>query len=229
MVSNKSARTLVGVLRSALNISAWLESMTGGFPLFVVAIAFLFGFYMGVWYRCWRHLALVEGRPLHLSGLVQGFTEVFNPSISLFIFSCNKAVSFAFYGGRVFCIITTKTFGDVIDREVIVTCCGTLSVCWWPLYKGPLVKPGTLFHFVVFVLVCFLDLLLEPWRFGTQYLDFELFPSLIIVYFLLLEAQDFGCYVQHRFSWWCSTCWLFRRQTPLMCLRMHWSGFSAPK
>ena len=40
-------------------------------------------------------------------GVVRDFTEVLNPSIGLFTFSCNSAAIFAFHGGRVISIITT--------------------------------------------------------------------------------------------------------------------------
>ena len=48
--------------------------------------------------------------------VVQDFTEIFNPSISLFTFSCNNAAIFAFRRGRVGSVITTETFGDLVDR-----------------------------------------------------------------------------------------------------------------
>ena len=41
MVSNKLVRTLVAVLRSAFNISVWMESTPGAFPLFIALMAFL--------------------------------------------------------------------------------------------------------------------------------------------------------------------------------------------
>ena len=41
MVSNKFVRTLVAVLRSAFNISAWMEPTPWALPLFIALMAFL--------------------------------------------------------------------------------------------------------------------------------------------------------------------------------------------
>ena len=62
---NNSVRTLVAVLRSAVNISACMESMTGAFPLFITLMAFLTSASVG---------GLVS--MLRSSGVVRDFTEV---------------------------------------------------------------------------------------------------------------------------------------------------------
>ena len=59
--------------------------------------------------------------------VVQDFTDIFNPSISLFTFSCNSAAIFAFHRGRVSSVITTETFGDLVDNAQFTSCCSTHS------------------------------------------------------------------------------------------------------
>ena len=61
--------------------------------------------------------------------VVQDFTEIFNPSISLFTCSCNSAAIFAFHRGRVSSVITRETFGDLVDSAQFTSCCSTLSFC----------------------------------------------------------------------------------------------------
>ena len=65
----------------------------------------------------------------HLTGVVQDFTELLNPYVCLFTFGCNSADIFAFRRGRVISIITTETFGDLVDSAQFTPCCSTLSFC----------------------------------------------------------------------------------------------------
>jgi len=127
MVSNKLLRTLVAVLRSAFNMNgvyAWgfstLHSFDGisnfrfcwGSGVDVEVIWHWWGVGGFIWLR-----------------VVQDFTELFNPSISLFTFSCNSAAIFPFHRGRVSSVITTETFGDLVDSAHFTSCCRTLSFC----------------------------------------------------------------------------------------------------
>ena len=80
----------------------------------------------GVWCRCGGHLAGGGVGGFIWLGVVQDFTEVLNPSVGLFTFSYNSAAIFAFHGGRVISIITTETFGDLIDSAQFTSCCSTL-------------------------------------------------------------------------------------------------------
>ena len=60
--------------------------------------------------------------------VIQDFTEVLNPCVGLFTFGCNSLAIFAFHRTQVI-IITTETFGDLIDSALFTSCCITLSFC----------------------------------------------------------------------------------------------------
>ena len=67
MVSNKLVRTLVAVLRSTFNISAWMESTPGAFPLFIALMAFLTSASVGGLVSMLRSSVTGGGRRVHLA------------------------------------------------------------------------------------------------------------------------------------------------------------------
>ena len=103
--------------------------MPGAFPLFIALVAFLTSASVGGLVSMLRSSATGGGRQVHLVGEVETFTEVLNPSISLSTFGCNSAAIFAFHGGKVICIITTETFGDLVASAQFTHYCSTLSFC----------------------------------------------------------------------------------------------------
>ena len=107
-----------------------MESTPGAFPIFIALMAFLTSASVGGLVSMLRSSGTGGG----VGGfiwlrVVQDITEIFNPSISLFTFSCNSAAIFAFHRGRVSSVVTTETLGDLVDSAQFTSCCSTLSFC----------------------------------------------------------------------------------------------------
>ena len=86
-----------------------MESTPGVFPLFIALMAFLTSASVGGLVSMLRSSGTGGGGG-GVGGfiwlrVVRDFTEIFNPSINLFTFSCNSAAIFAFHRGRVSSVI----------------------------------------------------------------------------------------------------------------------------
>ena len=81
MVSNKLVRTLVPVLKSAFNISAWMESTPGAFPPFIALMAFLTSASVGGLVSMLRSSVTGGGQRVHLveggSGLHRNIQPIY--------------------------------------------------------------------------------------------------------------------------------------------------------
>ena len=121
---------------------------------------------------------------------VEYLTEMLNPSRDLVTLSGEDVALLVFDRGRLAGVLACELLCDLINCTQLAPRSCTFSFLCQILNKGPLVTPRTLLYLSILFLVGFLDLLMEPGRFGAKHLGFQLFPFSFFLSSILSQVPD---------------------------------------